>query len=560
MASKTYGRLYLQRGRWKLEAESHVLEKARLLFGRSVSGPVEMPDDPASCLELDWLMYRYPLAMDMTERNYLRDQAADAVSAFDDLEKIICGEIEPPEFLGMAKPPRGYQRIAAEVWLRRKELLLADSMGAGKTVSAATAMMSPLVLPATVVVLPALRDHWEEKLWEFAPHLNVKKITSGIVTPIASCGKIPDVMLVSYGMVPSWYKVLGEVSNSVIWDEVHELRREESQKYEGSLKLSRMVEYRMGMSGTPIINYGSELYNVMRIIAPKALGTRADFLSKWCMPGTGSNHVVKDPVKLNAYLRREQLMLRRTRKDIGRELPGLNRETIWVDGDQRVFNRAVQSAEFARVLKRVEDSGWGRTDKLALSNLDTKIREASGIAKAAKVAGFVEDLIEAGEKVVLFGWHRKVYAEWLRLLGKYDPAMFTGSESTATKWYELKRFSSGETPLLIMSNRSGVGVDGLQKCGCKTVVIGEYDWSPSFVNQCIERVYRDGQEDVVSAFFIASRLGSDARMIEVLRSKEDQHEGIICGGVSEAEVSRAKSGFLQEYARKLASRQRELRS
>jgi hypothetical protein len=40
------------------------------------------------------------------------------------------------------------------------------------------------------------------------------------------------------------------------------------------------------------------------------------------------------------------------------------------------------------------------------------LRQATGIAKAPFVADFVRLLVESGEKVLLYGWHREVYSIW----------------------------------------------------------------------------------------------------------------------------------------------------
>ena len=53
-------------------------------------------------------------------------------------------------------------------------------------------------------------------------------------------------------------------------------------------------------------------------------------------------------------------------------------------------------------------------------------RHATGMAKAAHVAALVRMLVESGERVLLAGWHRDVYAVWLKLLGDLRPVMFTG--------------------------------------------------------------------------------------------------------------------------------------
>ncbi|KKL66074.1 hypothetical protein LCGC14_2148600, partial [marine sediment metagenome] len=106
-----------------------------------------------------------------------------------------------------------------------------------------------------------------------------------------------------------------------------------------------------------------------------------------------------------------------------------------------------------------------------------------------------------------------------------DPAWYTGSESPAKKRKEKARFMAGKTKLLIMSLRSGTGLNGLQN-GCATAVFGELDWSPGVHEQCIGRLQRDGQERPVFAYFLIADEGSDPIVCDVLGIKTAQVEGI----------------------------------
>jgi hypothetical protein len=58
------------------------------------------------------------------------------------------------------------------------------------------------------------------------------------------------------------------------------------------------------------------------------------------------------------------------------------------------------------------------------------------------------------------------------------------------------------------------------------VVFAELDWSPGVHEQCIGRVYRDGQKEPVTAYFLISDTGSDPVVAEALGMKTEQVEGI----------------------------------
>jgi hypothetical protein len=138
----------------------------------------------------------------------------------------------------------------------------------------------------------------------------------------------------------------------------------------------------------------------------------------------------------------------------------------------------------------------------------------------------VRVLLEAGVPVLLAGWHREVYDIWLEDLAEFRPAMYTGSETAAQKNKTKQSFINGDTDLLILSLRSGAGLDGLQRRG-STVVFGELDWSPQVHKQVIGRLRRPGQTRQVDAIYLHSNFGSDPLMIEVLGVKASQARNIV---------------------------------
>ena len=104
--------------------------------------------------------------------------------------------------------------------------------------------------------------------------------------------------------------------------------------------------------------------------------------------------------------------------------------------------------------------------------------------------------------------------------------MFTGSESASQKNAQKERFMSGDTNVMIMSLRSGAGLDDLQR-RCSVVVIGELDWSPGVHQQIIWRLDREGQEQPVTVFFLVSEEGSDPPIMDVLGIKASEAHQIV---------------------------------
>jgi SNF2 family DNA or RNA helicase len=135
-------------------------------------------------------------------------------------------------------------------------------------------------------------------------------------------------------------------------------------------------------------------------------------------------------------------------------------------------------------------------------------------------------IVDSGEPVILAGWHHDYYRIVLRELRDLNPVMYTGQETERQKNRSKEAFLSGESKILILSLRSGAGMDGLQHV-CSTVVIGELDWSPKVHEQFIGRVDRDGQKKPVMAIYLISDYGSDPVVVDILGLKNSQSSGII---------------------------------
>jgi hypothetical protein len=302
-----------------------------------------------------------------------------------------------------------------------------------------------------------------------------------------------------------------------------ELRNNDTQKYASAKNLSNNVDYCIGLSGTIIVNYGNEVHTIYDIIKPNSLGDAIEFSLAW----TNGGKVVSDPKALGAYLRDRRLFLRRTRKEVGRELPPLNTIFQTVDYDDNEIKKSDQLAA-SLAIKAV--SGTFIERGKASRDLDIMLRKNTGIAKAREVAAFVKILLESGEPVLLAGYHRAVYDIWAEELKEYNPVMYTGTETEAQKNESKRKFISGESKVMFISLRSGAGMDGLQHV-CKIVVIGELDWSPEIMKQLISRVNRDkndiGEQEQVTVFYLICDDGSDPIMMEILGLKASQAHGII---------------------------------
>lgn len=563
----TFGTVKLVNGFWVITAEPHVRARLKRVFARApqeAGTTIKLSASMENTRELEWFLTRYP--MEVEGRDFMSELANRHRASEEQVVNLLAGHV-PPMNLAMAHPPRDYQAIVPQYVRVKGGLLLADDLGLGKTVSSICTMLMDGALPAVVVAPPHLLRQWRDEIAKFAPALRTHIVKQGKVYDLApkkrgqpkqvvaagSAPALPDVLITSYHMLRGWADQLAGRVKTVVFDECQQLRRDGTQIYAAAKLVASGAEYRLGNSATPIYGYGGEFFQVIDVLVPDALGTKDEFHRDCCATDGSGNYRLKNPDEFGAYLRRSGLMLRRTRQEVGRELPPLTKVIHEIDADQSVIDQMQTDAvNLAKIIVRNNQRFKGEKMQAA-GEFDALMRQATGVAKAPYVAEFVRMLLESGEPIVLFGWHRAVYEIWMESLKEFNPVLYTGSESPTQKEAAKQAFLSGETKLMIISLRSGAGLDGLQDV-CRVGVFGEIDWAPGVHEQCMGRFDRDGQDMPTTAYFLLSSVGADPVIADVLGIKRDQIEGVRNPDMALAERIDTGENNIQRLAREYLRR------
>lgn len=517
-----YGTLsYNRRSKcWTIKGEPCVTEMAKRLFPGSERkrGEARFTANRRIIGEVNWLMQRYPLAVAP------RDQALWARALEQAREHILRRE-EALKLPPRCNPPAGtftgelrtFQKEGLSFLLANERTLLADEMGLGKTVQALACLAATGDMPALLVVPPHLMRNWESETKRFlrvngqAPRVCVLKGLKPYAPPEA------EVYIIHYLLLRGWKNVLPEMGfRAVVFDEIQELRHAGTEKYSAASLLAERCERVIGLSGTPIYNRGAEIWNVVNILDFHCLGDWESFTREWC-DGYG-NHIVRDPALLGEHLRREGLILRRTKQEVLAELPPKRRLVQEIDADDRVYRELMRPVmEMLGSLRALHPDAKERA--LLEERISAGERQATGVAKAPFVAAFVRALLDSDEKVLLFAHHHAVMDVYKKELASYKPVFITGRESTEAKDTAVQRFMAGQTNLCVISLRSAAGLN-LQRATC--VVFGELDWSPAVHTQAEDRAHRMGQKDSILCYYLVAPQGSDRDMQDALGLKVSQ--------------------------------------
>ncbi len=525
---RTYGTLSYNRKAkcWTIKGEPCVTELAKRLFPGCAGhgrGEARFTAHRRIIGDLNWLMLRYPLEiMDRDQDRW--ERALDDARGW--VERRQMAESMPES----VKPPAAYfdgelmpfQQKGLAYLLQNERALLADEMGLGKTVQAIALLAATRQIPAMIVVPPHLVRNWRRELDHFL------RLPDGVRVHVVR-GLTPyplpeaDIYLIHYLLLRGWKEVLPNLGiRTLLFDEVQELRRAGTEKYSAASLLSSACERVIGLSGKPIYNRGGEIWNVVNILDFHFLGSWESFSREWC-DGYGRGVVLKPDI-LGEHLRREGLMLRRTKAEVLPELPPKRRLVQEIDADDALYERLTREVlEKLRVLAK-DETLTPSSRAILEEQVSQEERQATGLAKAAYVAAFVRALLEGGEKVLLFAHHHAVMDTYKKELRAHGPVFITGRETDEQKDRAARSFMAGDADLCCISLRAASGLN-LQRATC--VVFGELDWSPAVHSQAEDRAHRIGQEDSLLCYYLVSPAGSDRDMQEALGLKVSQFLGLM---------------------------------
>jgi len=512
--------------RWVLKGHPHMIIQAKRLFpgcwGRRDRGYVKFPISKRTIGELNWFMIRFPLKIENKEHwDNLLKEAQDHYIKQEKLRKYKPKKKPSAKFSGNL---REFQKEGLAFLLHNSRSLLADEMGLGKTPTALAWLLSLKIEPPYIIVVPPhIQLQWMSEIKKFVPSYKIHNIKGLKPYPLPDC----DIFIIHYLLLRGWKKNIADLGfTACIFDELQELRRSTSEKYSSAGLLAESVDHCIGLSGTPIYNYGDEMWNIMNILQSQCLGDKESFRREWCYydsnVGFSDNLRIKEPELFGEYLVTEGLMLRRRKDDVLNELPPKRRIIQNIDVNTGLFDELIAPAiEQAKKIPSIKDP-FERGQE-SMHTID-QARMATGIAKANFVAGFVKMLLESGEKVLLYGYHHRVIDIFVDELKEHYPVLITGRQTSKQKDEAQKLFMDDHTKLIIVSLRSGTGLN-LQKARC--VVFGELDWSPAVHTQCEDRAHRIGAKDSVLCYYLTCDHGTDHDMMETLGLKTSQFVNIM---------------------------------
>ena len=524
---------------WKISGDRAVSMISRLVpeswYGENIN-EVIIPDNTENIKQIKLIMDRYPLEIlskYVWQRKIIKTYAPKPTlpPIKHKLKRAKAGE----QFRGKLL---NFQKEGLDFLLKSSgNALLADEMGLGKTVETLSYIATEKQTFPVLVVAPLVTlTNWQREIQKFLK----KKSRNGRILESESpsvflirTGKskeLPkvDIYVINYELLLKRNNDLAKIGiRTLVCDEVQNLRSKTTQKYKAIKKLAALpsVLYRIGLSGTPIYNRGSEIWPIIDILKPGLLGSFKEFCGYFCYVNDKGKAIVLENKR--ASLRHElqkHVMLRRKKSDVLKELKDKVRykEIIAADTDYYL-------EELDKIWKKLEDEQKNAETEFSKSAAYQRAiqseRQIAGVAKLPHVINFVKNIMEIEESVVVFCHHRLIHTLLHKSLQEFSPVAIIGGQTDSFRQSQIDKFQNGESKLMIAGLRAGnVGINLTR---AKYVIFAELDWSPAIHRQAEDRLHRIGQKNTVFAYYLIGNGTLDDHVADILVDKSFEIDAIM---------------------------------
>lgn len=522
---------------WKITG-TRAVDMVSKLFSKSWYGDgsdvVIVPDTPENINHIKWINERYPF--DILSKSVWQKKVTPTITKrrTPRIQKLVQAKAGD-QFRGKLL---NFQKEGLDFLIKSSgNALLADEMGLGKTVQTLAYLATEKQAFPVLVVSPLVTlNNWQREIEKFLKRkgrngrINDQKAPTSVMIRTGKHEPINrhDFYIINYELLHKRANDLAELGiKTVVCDEVHNLRSKTTKKYHAIRKLAALpsVRYRIGLSGTPIYNRGSEIWPIVDILRPGLLGNFREFCEYFCYVNEKGKAIVLENKRES--LRNElqkHVMLRRKKSDVLKELKDKVRYKEVIDADTDYY-----FDELDKMWTRLEEE-----QKAAKTAFDKFVsyrrviqseRQVAGIAKIPYVINFVKNIMEIEESVVVFCHHHAIHRLLTKSLQEFSPVSIIGGQDIRERQQAIDTFQSGKSKLMIAGLRAGNV--GITLTRARYVIFAELDWSPAIHQQAEDRLHRIGQKNTVFAYYLIGNGTLDDHVAGVLVDKSYEIDAIM---------------------------------
>lgn len=300
-----------------------------------------------------------------------------------------------------------------------------------------------------------------------------------------------------------------KIFRSVIIDEVHKIRNPSTIQSKLTAGIALKKPQVIALSGTSVVNSPQDLWPILCVLSMQRMfgPKEADYIARYCK--VGKNKKPGNLKELNYYLNLH-CFYRREKHDVLKDLPPKVRQVMYCDITNR---REYQHAEdmfidYLRQIKKCTEEEVARKLRGQFMVKMGILKQISARGKLNEVKQYVDEILESGEKVILFCYLQ----EMIHAVKSLYPQALTiyGEDSMEGRQRSVDLFQSDSRYQIIVCNYKSGGV-GLTLTAASRVGFIEEPWTFADCEQCEDRAHRIGQKnvDVLESIQCTYFLGTD---------------------------------------------------
>lgn len=434
-----------------------------------------------------------------------------------------------PEGITKNSKLMAFQNAGVEEILSRKNILLADEPGLGKTAQVISYLNIAQLPPKhrVLIICPAsLKLNWVREFLKFgvAGNYYIKVLAHGkdkiqgrsIVT-----GTPHNVVIVNYDLLKSKFifdQLHDFKATIVVCDEAHYLKNAKALRSKNTATLvKRAAEKSFMVTGTPLVNRPIELYNILKMISPETMHPFEDYRryayrfcaahnGRWGFDVSGSSNEEELNMRLRATC-----MIRRTAEEVLPQLPEAFLQILPFEQDKHTKKIVEQEYRFTfEDLKKHPEKG-------EIGDL-AKLRHDLALAKLPTSIQVISDLLDSVNKVIVFAHHRDVMDGLMAGLAEFKPVNLSGGMSPEKKQKAVDDFQNKPEVRVFIGQIQAAGV-GITLTAASNVEFVETSWVPGEIDQAVKRAKRIGQKSHVTARFHIVEKSLDETMLKTAFDK-----------------------------------------
>lgn len=464
-----------------------------------------------------------------------------------------------------------FQRADLAYALRRRNTLIGDQPGLGKTPTA-ICFANEIRAKRVLAIVPAnIRLQWCQKIREWSTELGWKGIIYPVLEGRRGVHPAADWTVISYDLArdPNVGAALARNHyDLLILDEAHYAKNIDSKRthsifgdHTGNYRvprkddsghwdglsydtlfpaLSSRADRILALTGTPLPNRPREAYTLSRGLcfdaidwmsedrfkkrfnpSAKITGTRGDgSIYTYNREEVGRASELQNRLRGNFMTRHEKHGPNGVMGQL--KLPVY--DIVLVD-ETAAVKQALEAESMLDIDPEDPDLFKGASD--AVMGDIARVRHMMGLAIAPLAAEYCKMVLDGGEeKILVFAWHIGVLDILEKALAKFLPLRIDGSVLPAKRQMLVDRFRKEQGCRVMIGNIQsiGTGTDGLQEV-CGHAIFAEQSWVNGENQQGVDRLDRGNQTRTVLAEFLVAPGSLGERILSsALRKGKNTHK------------------------------------